>query len=1320
VEQIQYASANDGAVYSQAATYPDGTNVSVGRASYPGTKLVKTVRRASGRGNMLDTQYKYYRLAQDKGGRGALGFARVDSTDVQTGIVTSRWPYQVFPHIGAEHYTHVRTLTGTLLTDSSETRAEAKLALGAPVSTAYSYVLDVTVAKKDLNSADLGRTVTTNSLLDEFGNIRQSTTLTTSAANSSGWSVSKAMTFDNDTLNWRLAEVRSVTESRTNNAGSLARSMSYTYDGKGLLATETREGDATAKLQTSYARNAFGAVTLTTLNWMGSDGTGKTRTVTDVGWTANGRFQRTIKNAAGHIETRTYDARSGAPASVTTANGLAMSWTSDGFGRTLSAVAIDGTETLTTLKTCSTYCPPGASTVVIHESKRGTETVAAPVLQFADSSGHIVRKLTWGFDGTKIVADTIYDSRDRAVDTYWPRFVGGEGWSEPLGGAGAVRSRHVDYDDLDRSVQVTTFNELGNGQSSTSTYNGFNVTMRNAKGQEKTDRKDVWGRLESSTDANSKITKFKHDAFGNLVETIDAAGNAIAVKFDAWGRRTELKDPDLGTTTYSVDALGQVWRQISAKQAGAGKATTMEFDDLGRLVKRVADDGVSSHVGRWTYDTPSSTVSCASIKSCGQLVEAATLKADGSKDFRREHTYDELGRPSLVITFVGNTSNTSKTEYDTWGRPVRSRHKRDGGTEKVFEQRYNTFGHLARIDRGGQALWTAVSYDASMRLLSATLGNGIKVARSYNQYTGHLSSGNVALSENVLLQEGYAYDVLGNVEQRTQSWPGQSFIEMFEYDALNRLTKSTLGGTTQVFTYDDIGNIRAKTNVGGNSQYAYQAPGPNGIGYRPHAVSAIPNVGSFQYDANGNMTEGAGRTITWMPFDMPKRISQGAESSTFLYGPGYERIQQTRADGTEIYYAGAMEVEVRGASTKVKTYWPLQLGFEVEEGATISQYYTHLDRLGSVVGISDDKGALVERLAYDSWGKRRNLTNADTPGSIDGEKDNKGFTGHEMLDRLDLVHMNGRVYDPLVARFLSADPVIQDPEHTQSYNRYSYVWNNPTNLTDPTGFMAMSLSSFADKNGNCDKRCQQIEDDLARERSRGNPYVNSPSRDTSGGAGVTNKVAEKGSAIKPSGTFFFGGAGMRGDYVPDMVSALGEAGIKDVSSVNPTGYSLGDYADAGPGVAAARGDFPAYTDYAIGLWGKHASRLDFKGNGDGQFNLIGYSYGSLMAAVEATAHTRQGNRVDNLVLVGSPISKDFLDQLQKNPLISKVHVVDLTRRGDPIYAGMPLGTLVWNINTLMKQQQTYNTGHFYYAPSGSEGNARRRDLAKQLFEAGLR
>ena len=48
--------------------------------------------------------------------------------------------------------------------------------------------------------------------------------------------------------------------------------------------------------------------------------------------------------------------------------------------------------------------------------------------------------------------------------------------------------------------------------------------------------------------------------------------------------------------------------------------------------------------------------------------------------------------------------------------------------------------------------------------------------------------------------------------------------------------------------------------------------------------------------------------------------------------------------------------------------------------------------------------------------------------------------------------MGGREYDPKLGRMLSADPFVPDPTATQSFNRYSYVRNNPLSFTDPTGF----------------------------------------------------------------------------------------------------------------------------------------------------------------------------------------------------------------------------------------------------------------------------
>ncbi|MGB8490345.1 MAG: RHS repeat-associated core domain-containing protein [Bacteroidales bacterium] len=64
----------------------------------------------------------------------------------------------------------------------------------------------------------------------------------------------------------------------------------------------------------------------------------------------------------------------------------------------------------------------------------------------------------------------------------------------------------------------------------------------------------------------------------------------------------------------------------------------------------------------------------------------------------------------------------------------------------------------------------------------------------------------------------------------------------------------------------------------------------------------------------------------------------------------------------------------------------------------------------------------------------------------------RGFTGHEHLDQFGLINMNGRVYDPLTAMFLSPDNFIQSPDFTQNFNRYSYCLNNPLVFTDPSGF----------------------------------------------------------------------------------------------------------------------------------------------------------------------------------------------------------------------------------------------------------------------------
>ena len=63
----------------------------------------------------------------------------------------------------------------------------------------------------------------------------------------------------------------------------------------------------------------------------------------------------------------------------------------------------------------------------------------------------------------------------------------------------------------------------------------------------------------------------------------------------------------------------------------------------------------------------------------------------------------------------------------------------------------------------------------------------------------------------------------------------------------------------------------------------------------------------------------------------------------------------------------------------------------------------------------------------------------------------KGFTGHAQNDEVALIYMRARYYVPGVGRFASADSIVPDPLNPQSFNRYSYVFNNPLVFSDFTG-----------------------------------------------------------------------------------------------------------------------------------------------------------------------------------------------------------------------------------------------------------------------------
>ncbi|MBI5041937.1 MAG: RHS repeat-associated core domain-containing protein [Gammaproteobacteria bacterium] len=121
-------------------------------------------------------------------------------------------------------------------------------------------------------------------------------------------------------------------------------------------------------------------------------------------------------------------------------------------------------------------------------------------------------------------------------------------------------------------------------------------------------------------------------------------------------------------------------------------------------------------------------------------------------------------------------------------------------------------------------------------------------------------------------------------------------------------------------------------------------------------------------------------------------------------------------------------------------------------GASPTTKYLHQDHLGSTDVITSSTGQVLERQSFDAFGTRRVATTWAASGTpITSPYSTRGYTGHEQVDPVGLIHMNGRVYDPDLGRFISADPTVQAPGNGQSLNRYSYTINNPLAYTDPSG-----------------------------------------------------------------------------------------------------------------------------------------------------------------------------------------------------------------------------------------------------------------------------
>ena len=566
------------------------------------------------------------------------------------------------------------------------------------------------------------------------------------------------------------------------------------------------------------------------------------------------------------------------------------------------------------------------------------------------------------------------------------------------------------------------------------------------------------GRITSYTYSGRSVTvtkegiasKYEYDTQGNLVKVTDPAGdieyslrpdgqpNSIkapgnvttSFTYDNFGRKLTSYDPSIGTQIWTYDTHGNIKTEKDAKNI----TITYNYDGFNRLESVVRPEFTT------TYGYHPDLGMLTSVSTPGNGSTVYTYDK-----FRRLETETETvpDGKSLKETYTYENGNVKSKKYTTQNGDI--------GTETYT---YKTNGHLEEIKFKNAAgssetsIWKLTAVNAFGQPTSVTSGaSSNTITRTYSYTAFGYPEGLSAKLNNGTPFQNFSYTfnaTTGNLSNRKDNTRTALAQENFTYDTMNRLT----GYGANTVTYDNIkGNITGKSDA--SSLYQYSNLG------QPYMILSMKNP--------TNAIPSNNQIITYNSFKRPATINEGIYAATFTNNGSGGRVKmEVKKSGqpelTRYYISDCYEIDVKPDNVvKEKLY----LGGDfysapavyVKENGTWSLYHIFRDYLGSITHIRTATGAAKEENSYDPWGRRRDPA-THTPYLPTNQPElflGRGYTGHEHLPWFGLIHCNARLYDPVVGRFLAADPIIQDPTNTQNYNKYSYALNNPLKYTDPTG-----------------------------------------------------------------------------------------------------------------------------------------------------------------------------------------------------------------------------------------------------------------------------
>ena len=774
-----------------------------------------------------------------------------------------------------------------------------------------------------------------------------------------------------------------------------------------------------------------------------------------------GIFPRKTWNNLGHTASTLYHPTYGVVSDSLDPNGVETKTVVDDFGR------VSTTQRGAEAPVAITYSPRMSGTWLVGTHVDVQRDGQVPVTTTLDSLGRVVLEQHAGFDHNPVLQQNKYDVLGRLIFS-----------SRPHSNSVAPEGAAYTYDPMDRLRTVvapdksTIFQTPSFWKTVTEGPVPDGAVIPDYVAHESHVERDVDGRVIVSAQVSGQTTlktKFAYGDFNQLRTITDPSpsANVTTIGYDQRGRRTQLDDPDTGRSVTHYNGVGEVTSTDLPNLNGSSTPSTTTYfhDVLGRVTDVLSPDGAS----KLTWDTAANGV--------GKL--ASRSGPDGTKEAFFYDTSGRLQRHAWNVHGpVVDESFDILMDYDGFGRPRSVTYPDVPGRATRFKTQldYRADAPGGLNDKGGYLqkvtevdlpvplrLWNVNARNADDRLLSGTTGNDVTEHRVYDPVTGRLSSiGAISnVSPTPVLSLDYTYWPDGAVKSRSDV--PRNRTETFDYgDGLSRLTAwhLTYAGVTQNVGYhfDPIGNLDQVTVSGSPTEENTPDPMlPHALGTTKIFASGV--VSKFKYDARGRQTsakDGA-RTVTFNEQNLPKTITTGAGVTKFDYDAAGRRVKKTDANGVETVTLGGLYERRKESSKTVHVFYVpgsdgnlTQVSYS-DDGITRKEWreYIHPDALGSAVAVSDDTSA-VTRFDSEPFGKRIQPNGAAFAGGPPNVQ--VGFTGHHMDDDLGLVNMKGRIFDPSQRRFISPDPLVARPMNAQGYNRYSYVYNNPLNLTDPSGF----------------------------------------------------------------------------------------------------------------------------------------------------------------------------------------------------------------------------------------------------------------------------